>query len=272
MPASITFVNSDTGFISGDIVNGNSSTGRVYKTMDGGRTWKKILQKGTAVSNVSVFGHDSWIDVTDQQNGGLYFSKDDGQTFNRISSMSLSGIDFWSRNVGWAVSQNSHFETVIMKTTDGGKQWLQVHLPSVNEQQLPSGGGTFINFTNPQNGLLLIAGQPAAGQQPKALLQTTDGGETWNSVFNTNTDAKSQRNQLIGGYANGIDAVPSHPSYAYLWESRGPLLYTSDGGKSWHESAVTKPTVIEGRGVSLRTVNDVFVVLHVTVDYIFATV
>ncbi len=259
MPANITFVNSNTGYLSGNIVNGNSSIGCVYKTTDGGHTWRKFLDKGSAVSNVAVLGHDVWVHVTDQQNGGLYFSKDEGQSFDRISSMSLSGIDFTSRNVGWAVSQNeSNMKTMIMKTTDGGKQWAQVHLPN-----LESGGGASVSFANQEDGWLLEASQPGAGNQGKALLRTANGGRTWSVISNVQLGEPSKDKQLgSGGYADGIEVVPSHPSNAYVWESRGPLLCTSDGGDSWHGSSATKPEVVEARGVSMQNAKDGFVLLQ----------
>ncbi len=259
MPANITFVNANTGYLSGDSVNGKSSTGCVYKTTDGGHTWKKLFDKGSAVSNVAVLGHDVWVDVTDQQNGGLYYSKDEGQSFDRISSVSLSGIDFTSGNVGWAVSQNeSNMKTVIMKTTDGGKQWAQVYLPN-----LESGGRASVSFANQEDGWLLEASQPGAGNQGKGLLRTANSGRTWGVISDVRIGEPTKDKQLgSGGYADGIEVVPSHPSNAYVWESRGPLLYTSDGGDSWHRSSATKPEVVEARGVSMQNVKDGFILLQ----------
>lgn len=259
MPEGIVFANSEIGYVWGGFVSGNSRTGCVYRTTDGGHTWKEIFDQGTGVS-VAVFGHHIWIDATNNQSSGLYVSKDEGQTFTKLNSLDLGVSDFMSQNVGWAMSVTASTppNIKIMKTIDGGKHWSQVHAPTVE-----LGGGASLSFANSQEGFLVETSQPGAGNQGKALLRTSNGGQTWNVISNVKIGERSKDSQLgSGGYVSGIDVVPSHPSSAYIWESRGPLLYTSDGGRSWKVSPMTKPDEIESRGVSMQTPNDGFIILQ----------
>jgi len=263
-PQSITFMNSDVGYVSGQTQSENgTSVGYVYKTTDSGHTWHKILQKGTGVSNVAVFGRDVWVDVIDHQKGKLYFSTDEGHIFKPINQLALENIDFTSRNNGWAITQGNSLRTNLKQTKDGGRTWMNVNMNHSQAGLGPTGNPTWISFVDAKNGLLLNTSEPGAGSQGKALLRTTNSGRTWNVISDVQIGTKSKGNELgSGGYADGIDVIPSHPSYAYIWESRGFLLYSSDSGKSWHASAVTKPALIEAHGVSMQSVKDGFVLLQ----------
>lgn len=259
MPSSITFMNSKTGYVSGVLINGKSRAGCIYKTIDGGHSWKRFFQKANGVS-VAVFRNNLWINVSNQHDGSIYFSKDEGQDFTKVSSQNIGVSDVTSKSVGWAGYWNPNTQkTVLMKTTDGGKHWNPIHLPG-----LEMGGGVSVGFANAKDGLVLEASQPGAGNQGKALLRTTDGGKTWRVISNVHIGQRSKDPKQLGsgGYADGIEVVPSHPAYAYIWESRGPLLYTSDGGKSWHGSPMTQPSEIEARGVSMQTPKDGFILLQ----------
>jgi photosystem II stability/assembly factor-like uncharacterized protein len=263
MPQSITFMNSETGYLTGTMQRGKANVGCVLRTTDGGHKWQEILHNGTDVSNVYALDHEVWVDVENGQHGELYFSSNEGRVFKPIDRLPLQGLDFTSVNDGWAITGN-YVNTYVVTTTDGGRTWTNVKSTQVYTKRLSANGNpTWISFSGAKSGLLLDTSESASGAQGKALLRTRNRGKSWSIISNIFIDGKNRGNQLgPGGYADGIDVIPGHPNDAYLWESRGSLLYTSDGGKRWGISRLVKPSEIEARGVSMLTPQNGFVLLQ----------
>lgn len=273
-PQQVDFVTDQVGYLSGDYGNGQTDVGRVYKTTDGGKQWTEIYHGGRGISAMAAIGNSVWIDVTQPQHSQassdvLMFSQDGGKDFTRLASKALGSLDFVSQSAGWAVSVSDDFGNELLHTRDGGRTWKAESLPSPKASgggvSNPAGGGspTAISFGSESDGMLLQTGEPGAGQQPKSLLGTTNGGANWSWISSVGMDGKVRPYQLSsGGYADGIDVAPGNPSQAYIWESRGPLIYTSDGGKTWVSSKLTQPDALEASWVSMLDSNDGYVLVH----------
>ncbi|MCF8568378.1 hypothetical protein LLE49_27040 [Alicyclobacillus tolerans] len=272
-PQEIDFVSDKIGYLSGNYGNGVTNVGRVYKTVDSGRHWTEIYHGGRGISAIDALGNVLWIDVIQSQislvKGTLMFSKDGGRNFSNLGPQAIRSLDFVSPSDGWAVSESNSFNNTLLSTSDGGQTWKVQSLPPLESNggkvngSAAGGSSTSISFANPFSGILLQTGEPGAGQQPKSLLNTTNGGKSWSWISSVGMDGNAGPHQLSsGGYANGIDVVPKHPSEAYIWESRGPLLFTPDGGKSWESSKLTKPDLLEVSWVSMLNSNDGYALVH----------
>lgn len=273
-PAEIAFVSDKIGYLSGSFGNGEVDIGRVYKTTDGGQQWSEIYQGGNGAVSVDAVGSTLWVDVglgagTPGSKGTLLVSTDGGGHFTHLADKSLASLDFVSRTDGWAVTSSGMWDGKLLYTHDGGRTWSMQTLPapaSSAGSALPGAGGgsaTSVSFADATHGMLLETGEPGAGQQPKGLLGTSDGGKTWHSIVNASMGSNGGSQRLSSaGYAEGIDVVPGQSAEAYIWESRGPLLMTSDGGQTWRPSNLTQPDVVEANWVSMLNAKDGYALVH----------
>jgi photosystem II stability/assembly factor-like uncharacterized protein len=109
-----------------------------------------------------------------------------------------------------------------------------------------------------RRGWALCVGQPGAGNQDKTVVSTIDGGRTWH----VRAGSRDRREGGLGsyGYPQGIAFRPG--GAGVLWESRGFLFLTSNGGAKWHAASVAKPEIDFGRSASIVSRGTVFVLLH----------
>lgn len=158
-----------------------------------------------------VAGHSgTMLNTTD---GGDSWTVQDSQTENDIVD-----VFFLNRNLGWASSFNfstSPYGTVILKTINGGEDWIQENYPEEN---------IFMNcilFLDSLNGWM--------GGSPHALVCTNDGGMTWQQAqIDTATLAffpvlSIQFYNENYGYASG----GMHDIAGVIWR-------TWDGGEHWY--------------------------------------
>lgn len=188
--------------------------GAISLTTDGGQTFRIVLRT-RRVRGMQVFGRAGAI--VDLDNGRAFRSLDGGHSWMRFQHR--FDADFATRNValGYRAGQ---FEFVkgLVSTGNGGKSW----------QPLPSPCPRFASFSaatelvTPTLGWVVCAGQPGAGQQLKAVFRTTDGGRKWR---------RTAGGLGSSGYAWGADFA--RDGFGLVWESRGTLYVTRDGGERW---------------------------------------
>ena len=157
--------------------------GGVYKSTDGGATWRK-LGSGLPTdlvgkSNVAVTPADPnlvWVLVEAKPGGGLYRSNDAGESFTLASNYAqLITRPFYYTNITahpkdantvWVGAEGFH------KTTDGGKSWRAMNIPHGDNHDL------WINPSDPQ--LMVQANDGGA-------TVSINGGRTWSTLYNQPT-------------------------------------------------------------------------------------
>lgn len=203
----------------------------MYKSTDGGRTWRRIgLSTVGAFSKVYVHPRNSNIVYAGgvRSAPGLYKSTDAGATWQRTNRFAISDISLDPRdeNVLWiGVWGNG-----VWKSTDGGATFVRAsdgmppaeQIGRVSVQCAPS---------NPAILYALIEGPDPSGQSTSnnigAIYKSTDGGASWRRVFQG--DASFFNGQ--GAYDNFVMVHPTNPDIAFaggidLWR-------TTNGGASW---------------------------------------
>lgn len=145
-------------------------------------------------------------------NGGADWVLQDTGSENNILD-----ISFLSRTLGWAVyweTSNYPFGTYVLKTTDGGANWIRSSDPvEIIFSQT-------ITFTDSLNGWM--------GGKPYPIARTTDGGDTWaeadidSSTYSTFPvyDIKFFNSKF--GYASGG-----------VFDCCGIMWWTTNGGNYW---------------------------------------
>ncbi|HET6978831.1 MAG TPA: hypothetical protein VFI24_21035 [Pyrinomonadaceae bacterium] len=239
-----------------------SASGGLWKTTNGGVTWKPIFERqGTfsigdialAPSNPDVV----WVGTGESNvrnsvsfGDGVYKSTDGGKTWQHMGlkeTEHISAIAINPQNpdivyigaLGHAFGPND--ERGVFMTTDGGKTWTKT-LYIDNQHGVAD---LEIDSTNPN---ILYAGMWSferkpwthrSGSEKGGVYKSIDGGRTWNKLTNGLP-------KLMGRI--GVRVAPSNPNVVYvIVESKDGTLYRSDDrGENFR--LVTKNTDIVSRG------------------------
>jgi len=231
-----------------------AASGGIFKTEDGGMTWRSIFDStdnssigalAIAPSNHNQVwagtGETFLIRPAHAVGNGIYKSTDAGKTWKNMGlektfRISRVIVDPTDTNIVYVAAlghaHGPQQERGVYKTTDGGKTWQRVLF--VNENT-----GCSDLSIDPQNPNILYAamwqvdiktwnlnsGGPGSG-----IYRTKDGGKTWEPL----------RNGIAGGASHpvgktSVDVAYSNPKVVYaLMEDKTPALYRSDdGGDNW---------------------------------------
>ena len=134
----------------------------------------------------------------------------------------------------------------LLYTKTGGRTWTL--------RPAPCGGDpSLVDLVTPRLGWLMCLGQGGAGNEAKLLYRTNDGGRTWHSLVRVlmmpGEPGGSDRSHGLTsyGYPQGISFA--RDGFGLLWESRGTLYVTRDGGSHWiAEPKVARPEEDFGYG------------------------
>jgi photosystem II stability/assembly factor-like uncharacterized protein len=220
-----------------------SASGGIWKTTNGGTTWKPIFERQGTISIGDIALAPGNPDViwagTGESNvrnsvsfgDGVYKSTDGGATWNHLGlkeSERISAIVINPNNsdivyvgaLGHAFGPND--ERGVFMTTDGGKTWTKT-------LYIDSQHGVSDLEIDPSNPNILYAGMWSfdrkpwthrSGSEKGGLYKSIDGGRTWNKLTNGLP-------KLIGRI--GVRVAPSNPNVVYaMLEAKEGMLYRSD--------------------------------------------
>ncbi|MBX7141744.1 MAG: hypothetical protein K1X63_11765 [Chitinophagales bacterium] len=168
----IFFLDGSNGFL--------GSYQKIYRTIDGGGSWSVFDIENISVNDFYFTGNSIGIAVgrDDELNRCVWRTSDGGETWENVfneENYYMNSVYFISENIGWAAGYYDRagiMEPAIIKTTDGGVTWQE----NYRYTGISSDGETLtdIRFKNELEGYALSV--------HNYDLYTTDGGETWNLV------------------------------------------------------------------------------------------
>ena len=207
--------------------------------------------------------------------GGLWKTENRGITFTPIFddgpfTLCCVVIDPKDSNVVWlGTGENnsqraSHFGEGVYKSTDAGKTWKQMGLPTSEHI-----GKIVVDPRNSNVVWVASQGPLFSSGGERGLYKTTDGGASWTRVFHVNDDtgitdvvmqpgkpdvmivSAYQRRRAVG------QAIGGGPD--------GGLYRSTDGGKKWTKLTSGLPTGDTGRaglGVDPKNPNRVYAIIE----------
>ena len=216
----------------------------VYKSIDGGRSWKNVgLKDSQHIGRILVDPRDSdivWVAAqgplwSSGGDRGLYKTTDGGATWTKVLAISddtgvsdvvfhpndpdtVYATSYQRRRHVWTLV-NGGPESSIHKTTDGGKSWRKIAggLPKVDLGRI----GLAVTPAAPDWVYAVVEAAEGEG----GFFRSTDRGESW----------EKQSSYVPGGpqYYNEIVADPKEPRRVYSMDVF--LMVTEDAGASFQE-------------------------------------
>lgn len=231
------------GFRKGwDIISGGpADKGGIYKSVDGGETWKHVtaglpapligkIDLDIARSNPKVLY--AMVEGVGAQ-GGLYKSTDAGESWTIVnSSQRLRARPFYFHYVSVNPKDENEVwvsELGFHKSTDGGKTFTTVETPHGDNH------GVWINPDNPQ--IMLNINDGGANV-------TLNGAKTWSSILNqphaeyymVAVDEQHPYRLYVPQQDNTTLIVPSNPPVSWSLDHPGQLWRQASGcetGQIW---------------------------------------
>ncbi len=225
------------------VINRKSSTEResrddvsIFDVEIGNHNWKVVREGSGIEKNLhSLWFVDALTGWAAGEGGAVYRTTDGGREWKPIAiepEVNINQIHFIDWNYGWMIGDLGKDEngpnTVILSTTNGGRNWTRHPLSNVES----------LFFTDLKTGW-------AAGRDT-TMLRTSDGGERWSTV--------DQLERLIGIPVDSSSSTFGFREVFFLDKNNGwmignfygrtqnnigGLFVTSDGGQSWERIQLT---------------------------------
>jgi photosystem II stability/assembly factor-like uncharacterized protein len=218
----------------------------VYKTVDGGRTWRPFRQ--------GLFPpHGGKRVCYPNGAGGQYCVK---QPFG------IPGTTSWNRNNGWVLDvavDPAHHNVVyaaaggIRKSTDGGHTWRTV-LGGVGVSRVA------IAPTRPES-VYAIAHNPSDGET--TIYKSTDTGRTWRV---TGSAGSSLPPSCCGDSEDALAVDAANPQTLYAVVGNA-VLATTDGGGTWLPTANGLPRGVMSLAADPRRAGTLYAAVETAHEY-----
>ena len=233
------FLNADTGWIVAAPLPQSASphSGQIYRTRDGGRSWRPLGSVPAGCQLDFVDQDDGWCSVLGAAAGSeavrIYRTLDGGATWDLVSQTAVpeatstpdalpfgcdKGLTFTSAKAGWASTACAAGQPALYNSDDGGARWVQ--LPDV---PVPPGASTSGGW---DMATPVVAGSRVAvamtfggGNGTSAVATSADGGQTWHT-------------QVVPGLRQAPVADVVDQTH-WIGTDGTVLVATDDGGTKW---------------------------------------
>jgi len=207
-----------------DIVYAGAASGGVWKSEDGGQSWRPLWdeQETLAIGSIAIapntpntvyVGTGEWTPgwSPSYPGAGVYVSTDAGVTWTQRTAVLARRI----ARIVVSPTNSMHVyvagESGFERSTDGGITWTTIHAGQISDVVVdPSNANTlYINVRN------------------DGIYKTTDGGATWTKLTNGPTGTSADWIKLAIGVSG------THGSNCLVAKNAGTIYRSIDGGNNW---------------------------------------
>lgn len=197
-----------------------------------GTTFSQILSLNSQESGTDASLRGLWV-VNEQvvwasgSKGTVLKTENGGLQWKKIPVVGFEDKDFRdivAFDAQKAIIINAGSPAFILKTTNGGANWRVVHRDSSQKAFLDD-----VGFLDEQNGF--VFGDPDA-EGYFTLLQTTDGGETWQNIGKKLPKAQTHE----AGFAASGTIMRFKPPHIWIGTGGGEqsrVLFSANQGDTW---------------------------------------
>ncbi|HJQ68508.1 MAG TPA: glycosyl hydrolase [Blastocatellia bacterium] len=228
--------------------------GGLWKTADGGATWKPVTDRQINSSSVgAVAVSESQPDIVYigmgevqiqrnmLQGDGVYKSTDAGKTWSHIGladTQVISRVRVHPQNpnliyvAAFGHPYGANEERGVYRSTDGGKSWQKI----LFRNNLSGAVDLVMDRLNPSilfaaiwEARVTATGAVLSGGPGSGLFKSTDGGDTWTELTRNPGLPKA----TIGKIGVSIAGSDSRRVYALIEAEDGGVFRSDDGGEIW---------------------------------------
>jgi photosystem II stability/assembly factor-like uncharacterized protein len=230
--------------------------GGVWRTTDGGTTWKNISDGffGGSIGSIAVSesdpsviyvgGGEKTVRGNVSHGDGMWKSMDAGKTWKHVGladSRHIPRVRIHPKNPDLAYAAvlghlyGANKERGVYRTTDGGKTWKQILF--VNDEV-----GAVDLVLDPASPAVMYASTWRVKRTPyslesggpgSGLWKSTDGGDTWAEI----TKNKGLPQGTVGIIGVAVSPVDSERVWAIVEADDGGVFRSDDAGKTWTKTS-----------------------------------
>lgn len=229
------FLNKDMGIVVGTTIG---HVGMINVTADGGKKWEKGINPAMSLHGIDVLNDK--IAFACGNNSFVIKTADGGKSWVKLSSFGESEpnqprfLSFTDEKTGWIATPSKftlgNNSIALGSTTDGGKTWIGVNLPS-DVTNIAA-----IYLRTPNDGYVL----DASGN----LYITDDAGKSFKKHTLNITDANLFVSDAATAAFTFTDEKNVILAYDGTKDSKIQVIKSSDGGTTWTKESI--PDVING--------------------------
>ena len=222
-------------------VHGTTNERGIYKTIDGGKTWKQVLYVDSATGASSLVADPTnprilyaatwdhkrlpWKVISGGRGSSLWKSTDGGETWNKInnglpSSLGKMGVSVSAANPNriFAIVKNEKVKSGLYRSDNGGESWSLMS----NDANITSRSWYYMEvFADPKNeNTVYVLNAP--------MMKSIDGGKTFSFV------------PIAHGDTHDLWINPNDPNNIALADDGGGQI-SYDGTRSW-STLMNQPT------------------------------
>jgi photosystem II stability/assembly factor-like uncharacterized protein len=214
----------------GWLISSDCATGRgsVYRSFDGGRSWKAYAFHAHSCAGGANFSLDvdsdsrAWVLQNEPSgpNSRVYRTTNGGRSWRLVARLATYGgkVAFASPSAGWLAGQR------LLRTVDGGQSWEIQPLPA------PDGyDGRLVILTAPHffGRAGVLAGQYGSAKPVIGFYRTVDRGRSWHLLATLPGSVPGIFPQFV------LTSASASTSWLLTAGTKPAVHVTRDGGRHW---------------------------------------